>query len=522
MLVRPSFLTCRSEANTLGLVVLCTCFISFFMRLGAAPLVDLDEGAFTQATLEMLARGDWVSPYLGGAPRFDKPALIHWLQAGSVLVFGTNETAFRLPSAVAATLWVLITWRFAHRRFGPHAATVAAVALATSPLVIVIGRAATADAVLNLCIAATCFALFDYLQEHKRRDLRLAAAFAAIGFLTKGPVAVVIPGMALLAWALWRGELLQRLRSVCDPVAIILFAIIAAPWYVLQYHRQGQAFIDGFFLHHNLDRLLSPAFGHNAPWWFYLALLPLATLAFIPLACRVIATTGKSLGNGAEAFLVGWFITVLVFFSLSGSKLPHYLLYGFTGFCVLIGTRALEIRTRWAMVPTIGASALLAATGMIAAIAAGHATNPYARELLERLATDLHPAGLGYFAAVAVIACGWFIRPLVNVPIALASGGIAIALGLGALLIPTALSIQQDPIREAARFTALHDLHPVMWGINAPSLMVYSGRIVERRPPEPCGAVITRRALLGDLGPHEVLFERGPIALAALECATSP
>src|SRR6185436_20920028 len=91
---------------------------SFLWMLGAAPLFDVDEGAFSQATLEMFQRGDFLSTYLNGEPRYDKPILIYWLQAASVSMLGVSELAFRLPSALCAAVWVALTFAFARRYFG--------------------------------------------------------------------------------------------------------------------------------------------------------------------------------------------------------------------------------------------------------------------------------------------------------------------------------------------------------------------------------------------------------------------
>src|SRR5437868_10355469 len=88
---------------------------SFFWLLGAAPLFDVDEGAFSQATLEMFQRQDFLSTYLNGAPRYDKPILVYWLQAASVAVLGPAEYAFRLPSALSAMAWTALTWWFTKR-----------------------------------------------------------------------------------------------------------------------------------------------------------------------------------------------------------------------------------------------------------------------------------------------------------------------------------------------------------------------------------------------------------------------
>ena len=87
-------------------------WLVFFLRLGTPPLFDWDEGAFSEATREMLVTGDWISITLNGNPRYDKPVLIHWLQAASVSLLGPNEFAFRLPSALAGTAWVLVIYGF--------------------------------------------------------------------------------------------------------------------------------------------------------------------------------------------------------------------------------------------------------------------------------------------------------------------------------------------------------------------------------------------------------------------------
>src|SRR3569833_825970 len=98
--------------TALRLLLLLAIVLGFFVNLQSVPLFDLDEGAFSEATREMLLRADFISPYLNGVPRFDKPAFSHWLQAASVTLLGWNEFALRLPSALAATAWVLVVFVF--------------------------------------------------------------------------------------------------------------------------------------------------------------------------------------------------------------------------------------------------------------------------------------------------------------------------------------------------------------------------------------------------------------------------
>src|SRR5690242_17167731 len=136
--------SCRPSAWLTVSAALIAVALSLFLWLGHAPLFDVDEGAFSEATLEMFQRGDFLSTYLNGEPRYDKPILVYWLQAASVALIGPTELAFRLPSALCAALWVGFTYLFARRQFGDAVALSAAGIMGTSLGVYVIGRAATA------------------------------------------------------------------------------------------------------------------------------------------------------------------------------------------------------------------------------------------------------------------------------------------------------------------------------------------------------------------------------------------
>src|SRR5690349_44688 len=156
---------------------------SFFWMLGAAPLFDVDEGAVSQATLEMLERGEFLSTYLNGEPRYDKPILAYWLQAAAVTLIGPSEWAFRLPSAICATLWAWFTYLFVKRHYGVARALFAAALLASSLGVFIIGRAATADALLNMLIAASMFAAWLHLATGRRGWLYATHAAIGLGVL---------------------------------------------------------------------------------------------------------------------------------------------------------------------------------------------------------------------------------------------------------------------------------------------------------------------------------------------------
>ena len=156
------------------------------LRLGAAPLFDVDEGAFAEATREMVASGDYGFTTLDGAPRFDKPILVYWLQAASVHAFGVTEGALRLPSALCAWGWALAVAAFAARRWGRRTGLLAGTVLATSAGPLVIGRASTADALLNLLLALALLDGWRWLEGGRAAPLRRAYLWIALGLLAKG------------------------------------------------------------------------------------------------------------------------------------------------------------------------------------------------------------------------------------------------------------------------------------------------------------------------------------------------
>src|SRR5690349_12447404 len=219
---------------------------SFFWMLGTAPLFDVDEGAFSQATLEMFERGDFLSTYLNGEPRYDKPILVYWLQAAGVALLGPGEWAFRLPSALCATLWAWLTYRFTRRYYDEERALLAAVVLATSLGVFIIGRAATADALLNMLIAASMFAAWLHLSTGERRWLYATHAAIGLGVLAKGPVAILVPFGTTFLYCASRGELRRWARAVFDWRAVLVLLAIALPWYVVILLKEGRGFIEGF------------------------------------------------------------------------------------------------------------------------------------------------------------------------------------------------------------------------------------------------------------------------------------
>jgi len=212
----------------------------FLLGLDQALLFDVDEGAFTEATREMLVSGDWSHTTLNGLDRFDKPIGVYWLQAISASIFGLNEFAFRLPSALSGWLASLALARFAHHLWGPRAGLLAAVISATSLGPWAMARTATADALLGLFFVLIFIDLWRVISANSVASRRKLALWVALGLLVKGPVAIVVPLGTLAIYGLFMPQARTPLKALfSDGVAWLILLAVSCPWYLYAYARHG-------------------------------------------------------------------------------------------------------------------------------------------------------------------------------------------------------------------------------------------------------------------------------------------
>lgn len=482
--------------------------------LGSLPLIDVDEGAFSEATREMLANGDWLSTTLNGQPRFDKPILIYWLQAASVSLFGLNEFALRLPSALAALGWFEAIRRFAAPRLGLSTATLAMWAAATSLGVLMIGRAATADALLNLLLALALFDAWRHLEGGGRAPLLRMYALIALGVLTKGPIAVLVPLAVTLLYCMSAGRLRDWLRAATDLRGWAVFLLLAAPWYAYAFAVHGQAFWDGFFVRHNLQRFEGTLEGHGGSLLYYVIAVPLLLLPWTGALLTALGSVRRVWAEPLARFLWLWALFVIAFFSVSGTKLPHYALYGATPLFLLVA-RQLESPTRsWFALawPTV-ALLLAAVLPWLLPLAAARTTDPRAALHAELLSAAGNAAGPLYYAVIGVALLGWlgvlaYRRLTPAATMAIGAGLVAVALVAAA--IPLAGELLAGPVKRAALVARGLDGPMVQWNFHVPSVSVYRGRETPARPPQPGELAITRADRLPADAPVDVLFrERG-------------
>lgn len=491
---------------------------SFYLNLWAVPLFDLDEGAFSEATREMFERGDFISTWLDGQPRYDKPILIYWFQALSVALFGINEFAFRLPSALAGTGWVLAVWFFMTRVCDERSGLVAAIITATALEVSIMSRAATADALLNLFIASSMFSLFLYWRERERRWLLLTFGLIGLGFLTKGPVAVLVPLASSFIFFAAQRELKAWLRMVFDPVGIALFLAVALPWYVAQYLKEGDAFIQGFFLKHNIERFSDPMESHGGGLLYYIPVVLLAVLPYTGVLIAALWRVKALWRDELTRFALIWFLFVLAFFSLSGTKLPHYVLYGLTGTFIFMALRFDGLRARvWLFLPPLIFFSVLLLLPDIIAGALPAIKDDYARAVLSD-----YPAYFGlswrlFFVAAIMFTIFCMGERRFAIGDKLLACGVVSVLGISLFLLPVVGGLQQGPVKAAAQIAKAQGLTVIRWHLNTPSFSVYTQRVTETRTPRAGDVVLTKPHLLGRLPAglrvSEIIYRRGGVAL---------
>ena len=495
-------------------------WLGFFNQLGGFPLFDVDEGAFSEATREMLERGDFVTTWLNGQPRFDKPILTYWLQALSVAVFGEREFAFRLPSALAGVAWVGAIFLFTRQQVDRGTAWAAALIAATTLGVNVIGRGATADALLNLFLVLTMFEIYRYMKRPPAQPLpryrRLVWLWMALGLLTKGPVALLIPFAASgLAFAL-HGKLRPWRQAVLDPAGWLILLAVAGPWYLLEYLRQGDAFLAGFFMRHNVERFMSPLQGHRGNLLYYLPAGLLLMLPYTGLLLRTLPGILTLRSKPLDTLLWCWFLFVLVFFSLASTKLPHYLLCGVTPLFVLMAMRRHLLASRLlAFVPPLLLLGLVVALPAALRAFGPGVHDPYVREAL----TQPGVFGDGYrlvssLLLLAMLALALLPLPRYDTWQKLVAGGLLCSVAVGGLLLPALGQLQQGPVKEAALLARQAGWPVRTWQFNVPSFSVYRGQVTERAAAlHPGDVVLTRSSALVSLGRVDVLYRKGGVVL---------
>ena len=323
----------RSRSYTDWLLLAGFCGFLFFWGLGYFGLIGADEPRYAQVAREMLERHNWITPFLDGKPWLEKPVLYYWEAMLVYSIAGVSDWAARVPSALNATLMSIAVYLFL-RRFRPGFQLDGALMTASAAGVIGFARAASMDMSLAAMFTIALLAWYGWYESRANRYLALFYLFLGLATLAKGPVAPFLAASIIIVFAAAARNLRLVSRTIWVP-GIVLFCAIALPWYVAV-QISNPDFFRVFILEHNLARFGTGVYHHKEAFWYY---LPVVLLGLIPWT---IFVTGASLDsirawwsergqlfqpeNALNVFLVIWLVVPGVFFSVSQSKLPGYML----------------------------------------------------------------------------------------------------------------------------------------------------------------------------------------------------
>jgi 4-amino-4-deoxy-L-arabinose transferase-like glycosyltransferase len=318
----------------------------WFGTLDYRKLVKPDEGRYAEISREMVASGDWITPRLNAIKYFEKPPLQYWGTAAAYDAFGQSEWTARIWPALTGFLGILLAGFTARRMFGTTTGILAATTLGSSLLYLAMGHINTLDMGLTFFLEVAIFG-FLLAQEGGRRWMLLAWAALALAVLSKGIVALVLTGGTLVLyslltrdWSPWRRFEFAR--------GLPLFLLIAVPWFVAMTLTNPE-FPRFFFIHEHFERFLTTVHRRVEPAWFFIPILLLGALPWTTMALQALPQAWPKRAMPefqARRFLLLWCVVVFGFFSVSGSKLPSYILPLFPALALLLADSLNRISRR--------------------------------------------------------------------------------------------------------------------------------------------------------------------------------
>ncbi len=347
------------------LIVLISGLFIFILDLGSTGLVDETPPLFAAAARAMSESGDWLTPKVNGIFRFDKPPLIYWLM-GFFYSLPKNEIwdslgtlSARLPSALGSLFLMLMIgdtlfcWpQMGNRQF--LTPIVASLGFALSPLIIIWSRTAVSDALLTGTLGISLLLFWRRMASENSDQCISAWVFLGFAILTKGPVAFVLAALTITFFLFSQKDWKRLLFKIKPRKGFLITILISVPWYILELIKEGKPFWDNFFGYHNFQRYTSVVNNHAEPLWFFLYIMILASLPMTPFlyhgiikaSQEVLKSSKESINitNTLYTYSLCWLISVLIFFSISATKLPSYWLPAIPAAGILISNSFINLK----------------------------------------------------------------------------------------------------------------------------------------------------------------------------------
>jgi len=348
-----------------AVIVLVSGIIIFILGLGNTGLVDETPPLFAAAARAMSESGDWITPKVNGMFRFDKPPLIYWLMGffyslpKSEIWDSYGTISARLPSALGSLFLMLMIgdtlfcWpQKSNRQF--LTPIVASLGFALSPLIIIWSRTAVSDALLTGILGISLLLFWRRMASENNDQCISAWVFLGFAILVKGPVAFVLALLTITSFLFCQKSWETLLSKINPKKGFLITILISVPWYILELLKEGKPFWDNFFGYHNFQRYTSVVNNHAEPFWFFLYIMIFASLPFTPFlyhgifkAFNDFLKSSKESCNITETlftYSLCWLISVLIFFSISATKLPSYWLPAIPAAAILISNSFISLK----------------------------------------------------------------------------------------------------------------------------------------------------------------------------------
>lgn len=343
----------RYSGPTLFVLLVCLAVL-WFGTLHQRKLFNPDEGRYAEIPREMIASGDWLTPRLNGIKYFEKPALQYWATATAFEAFGEHEWTARLWPALCGFFGILVLAFTTRRLWGSDAAFAATCVLSSSLLWVMIGHMNSLDMGVSFFLSSAifCFVLAQRDEavarpKTTRNWMWTGWLMLALAILSKGLIGMVLPVATLFVYSLWQRDfsLWRRLHLISG---LGLLLAVTAPWFIAV-SLANPEFAHFFFIHEHFERFLTKVHNRYQPPWYFFPILFAGIFPWLIALFSMIRTaTHPEPGQRFQVrrFLLVWCIVVFGFFSVSGSKLPSYILPLFPGLAALIGFHLNELAQR--------------------------------------------------------------------------------------------------------------------------------------------------------------------------------
>ncbi|HEY7166746.1 MAG TPA: glycosyltransferase family 39 protein [Candidatus Binatia bacterium] len=418
----PDRLGLRRSVATDIFLLLAMCFALYYWHLGLLPFYTRGESREALVVWEMVRTGDWILPRVNGDYIPFKPPLFHWTGAIlATLTHRVDEFTVRLPSAIFATCGVLMIYFAGARLWNKNAGLVSAVVLATTTEWWNSATIAQVDLILAFFVTAGLLYFYRTYRQGRASvaNAAILGVLLACATLAKGPVGIAVPGFVIFVFLLLRRDL-RFFKPGHLAAAATVFILIAGSWYFAAWRQGGSGFLQRQILEENFGTA-SGVSGHYQPSIYYFAVYVLNFLPwsfFTPAIAWFLFRYRRSLSDRHLLFPVVWFVSVLVFFTISQGKRGVYILPLYPAAALLLGAWVAELETK-----RQPGQFLATATTYVIAITAGLAALTALMTFLGPLKTRITP-----FLRLAA-----YLRPLA--PIA-PSSWVAIGIfGLSALVV---------------------------------------------------------------------------------------